>query len=195
MSFSEAITTLREKITNFTQGKKKQDVGMIQSNDAVIPFVNPIYSQAGRSTGNKMIDTDKIFSDALSRGASDIHIEPGESDVKIRMRVDGRFVEYETLGDHEKAPLIARIKILSGLKIDEQRLPQDGKANYNDISTQRNIDLRVSIIPTIYGEKVVIRVLRKESEHMDLRSIGVLPMNMMKLKKHLANQFGLILIV
>ena len=128
-------------------------------------------------------------------GASDIHIEPGESTVKIRLRVDGRFMEYKTLAESEKSSLIARIKILSSLKIDEQRLPQDGKASYRDPISGKDVDLRVSIIPTIYGEKVVIRLLRKESSLLDLRSIGVLPMNMVKIKKHLENQFGLVLIV
>lgn len=141
------------------------------------------------------IELDNIFAEALSIGASDIHIEPEEDALLIRIRVDGRFTEYGRFPNYEKAPLIAKIKILSGLKIDEQRLPQDGKAAYHDPKSGKNVDLRVSIIPTIYGEKVVIRVLRKESELMDLRTIGVLPMNMIKVKKHLENQFGLILIV
>ena len=109
--------------------------------------------------------------------------------------MDGRFVLFGRFSTNEKAPLIAKIKILASLKIDEQRLPQDGKATYHDIESDKNVDLRVSIIPTIYGEKVVIRLLRKESELMDLRSIGVLPMNMVKIKKHLEDQFGLVLIV
>lgn len=141
------------------------------------------------------IDIDAIFAQALVVGASDIHIEPGESDLLIRMRVDGRFVEYATFPAQEKMALIARIKILASLKIDEQRLPQDGKATHHDAQSGKNVDLRVSIMPTIYGEKVVIRLLRKENELMDLRSIGVLPMNMVKIKKHLENQFWLILIV
>ncbi len=149
----------------------------------------------GINTWEPIIELNDIFGKALSLSASDIHIEPEEQWLLIRIRVDGRFVEYGRFSGHEKAPLIAKIKILAGLKIDEQRLPQDGKASYREISSNQNVDLRVSIIPTIYGEKVVIRLLRKESELMDLRSIGVLPMNMMKIKKHLENQYGLMLIV
>ena len=145
--------------------------------------------------GSATIELGAVFTKALSLGASDIHIEPDEDTLLIRIRVDGRFVEYGRFSNHEKAPLIAKIKILSSLKIDEQRLPQDGKAIYQDTENKKNVDLRVSIIPTIYGEKVVIRLLRKENELMDLRSIGVLPMNMVKIKKHLENQFGLVLIV
>lgn len=141
------------------------------------------------------IELNNIFAQALLLGASDIHIEPEEHNLLIRIRVDGRFMLYGRFQEREKAPLIARIKILSGLKIDEQRLPQDGKAVYCDPESGKDVDLRVSIIPTIYGEKVVVRLLRKESELMDLRAIGVLPMNMVTLRKHLENQFGLILIV
>lgn len=147
------------------------------------------------ATWKTLIEIDEIFAKALALGASDIHIEPEEDGLLIRIRVDGRFIEYGRFSSYEKAPLIAKIKILASLKIDEQRLPQDGKANYHDIASDKNVDLRVSIIPTIYGEKVVIRLLRKESELMDLRSIGVLPMNMIKIKKHLENQYGLVLIV
>lgn len=147
------------------------------------------------TTEKTNVELDTLFTKALSLGASDIHIEPEEEALLIRIRVDGRFVEYGRFSTNEKAPLIAKIKILSGLKIDEQRLPQDGKATYHDTESEKNVDLRVSIIPTIYGEKVVIRLLRKESELMDLRAIGVLPMNMIKIKKHLENQFGLVLIV
>lgn len=111
------------------------------------------------------------------------------------MRVDGHFVEHATFDEQRRSVLIARIKILASLRIDEQRLPQDGKASYHDPQSGVEVDLRVSTIPTIYGEKIVIRLLRKESELIDLRSIGILPMNMIKIKKHLENQFGLILVV
>lgn len=94
-----------------------------------------------------------------------------------------------------KAPIVAKIKILGGLKIDEHRLPQDGKANFFDMSIKKDVDLRISILPTIYGEKVVIRLLKKENEWIDLRSIGVLPMNMVKIKERLKDNYGLILVV
>jgi type II secretory ATPase GspE/PulE/Tfp pilus assembly ATPase PilB-like protein len=83
---------------------------------------------------------------------------------------------------------------MASLKIDEQRLPQDGKAIYID-KDGGEIDLRVSIMPNIYGEKVVIRILKKESSLLDLRMVGILPMNMVKIRKHLENNNGLILVV
>ncbi|MDP2104127.1 MAG: GspE/PulE family protein, partial [Candidatus Gracilibacteria bacterium] len=193
MSSPQNTTTFFSKIGNLLGPKPQKDDTMTQ----IAPSTSPSAMTGGIASPSQSqsINIDTIFATALTRGASDIHIEPGEGSLKIRMRVDGSFVEYATLGDGEKSSLIARIKILSSLKIDEQRLPQDGKASYHDPVSGKDVDLRVSIIPTIYGEKVVIRILKKESELMDLRSIGVLPMNMIKIKKHLEDQFGLILIV
>lgn len=172
--------------------------GADKKNDLLMQGTSSSQGKSYSANPNELttIELITLFAKALSLGASDIHIEPEENGLVIRIRVDGRFNLYGSFSaPYEKAPLIAKIKILSGLKIDEQRLPQDGKAAYHDIESGKDVDLRVSVIPTIYGEKVVIRLLRKESELMDLRSIGVLPMNMVKIKKHLENQFGLILIV
>ena len=192
MNFSPHI----QKIVGLFKGAGKKNDSIMQGMSAVMNKVSystqNIPSQERQET---TLNIDDIFAKALSLGASDIHIEPEEENLLIRVRVDGHFVEYGRFLNSEKAPIIAKIKILSSLKIDEQRLPQDGKAHYHDITTQTNVDLRVSIIPTIYGEKIVIRLLRKENELIDLRSIGILPMNMVKIKKHLENQFGLILIV
>lgn len=76
----------------------------------------------------------ELFSDALRLGASDIHIEPGESEINIRIRVDGHFVNYRKIAIEHKSSIVARIKIMASLKIDEQRLPQDGKAVYMEAS-------------------------------------------------------------
>lgn len=194
MSLSLGFRNALAKLTQIFQGSaKKNDILMQGVSPINKPRIDP--SITNEIMGGTTLELNDIFAKALSLGASDIHIEPDENDLLIRIRVDGRFMEYGRFSTYEKAPLIAKIKILSSLKIDEQRLPQDGKATYHDVASEKNVDLRVSIIPTIYGEKVVIRLLRKESELMDLRSIGVLPMNMVKIKKHLENQFGLVLIV
>jgi type IV pilus assembly protein PilB len=136
----------------------------------------------------------ELFTEAIRLGGSDIHIEPGEIDIAVRIRVDGHFISYKRLPLSEKSAIVARIKILASLKIDEQRLPQDGKATFTDTSGN-SIDLRVSIMPNIYGEKVVIRILKKESSLLDLRSVGILPMNMVKIRQHLESSNGLILVV
>jgi len=98
---------------------------------------------------------DDMFKSAVDMNASDIHIEPKVDCVSIRFRVDGKFVPFKRLDLSVKQQLVTRMKILSGLKIDENRLPQDGKATFP--TQNQNIDLRVSILPVIFGEKVVIR--------------------------------------
>lgn len=137
---------------------------------------------------------ESIFQKAIEMGGSDIHIEPNDTDIVVRIRVDGHFITTDRLPLVHKSVIAARIKIMASLKIDEQRLPQDGKAIYHDASGNE-VDLRVSIMPNIYGEKVVLRILKKEASLIDLRSIGILPINMVKIQRHLENSNGLILVV
>lgn len=135
-----------------------------------------------------------IFLNAFKFGASDIHIEPREKQVQVRFRVDGNFVKYKNLEIKYRDSLIARIKIMSYLRIDEHRLPQDWKINYK-LFGWKTVDMRVSVIPIIYWEKVVIRILKKEEIAPELRELWILPYNMVKVQKHLKDPFGMILAV
>ncbi len=112
-----------------------------------------------------------ILEYAVKSRASDIHIEPREKDVKVRYRIDGILQSIMTLPKHIHAALISRIKILSNLKIDEHRVPQDGRFQIN--INNREIDLRVSISPIIFGEKVVIRLLDKSESVINLENLGL----------------------
>jgi len=152
-------------------------------------------NKAPSKISERDFDVEEIFQDALAKWASDIHIEPDETNLNIRFRVDGTLVNYKTLDESYKSSLIARIKVIWWLKIDERRLPQDGKASFNDKKTNTSIDLRINVIPTIYWEKIAIRLLKKENEWVDLRTIWILPMNMVRIKKHLDDNFGLCLVV
>lgn len=147
------------------------------------------------SINTDFFDINSLFESAVKSWASDIHIEPDEDELKIRFRVDGKLSNYKTLPISNSAPILARIKVLGGLKIDEKRLPQDWKTNYKDPISGQDIDLRINIIPTIYWEKAAIRLLKKENEWVDLRTIGILPMNMVKIKKHLSDTFWLCMVV
>lgn len=130
----------------------------------------------------------------LQRKASDIHIEPFEKWIKIRFRIDWQFINYKNIWENFKEAIIARIKIMSYLRIDEHRLPQDWKINFN-LFAGKSIDMRVSIIPTIYGEKCVIRILKKEENPPTLNELWLLPYNSTKIKKHLWNTSWMILAV
>lgn len=111
-----------------------------------------------------------IFVHAIGKKASDIHIESDEEQVNIRFRIDGSFIDYKSFPDKLRSPIIARIKIMAYLRIDEQRLPQDGKIAYK-LFGGRSIDMRISTIPTIYGEKCVVRLLKKDEKPPELKDL------------------------
>lgn len=132
-----------------------------------------------------------ILYTGLERGASDVHIEPFEKAVRIRYRVDGRLEEAMAPPKNMHPNLVARLKILSGCRIDEHRLPQDGRARmrYSD----RDIDFRVAFLPCKYGEKVVLRVLDQGSLTLDLDSLGFEPQPMNAFRDALKMPHGMIL--
>lgn len=111
-----------------------------------------------------------IMDYAIESRASDIHIEPREKDLKIRFRVDGVLLDTMTLPKTIEPALISRVKILSNLKIDEHRIPQDGQ--FQSTSKGKQVDLRIAIAPTVYGEEVVIRLLDKTNQILTLEALG-----------------------
>ena len=111
-----------------------------------------------------------IIENAVRDRASDIHVEPGEFNVRVRYRIDGVLYEKETLPARMYSAVSSRIKLLSQMNIAERRLPQDGRIKVS--SAGRNIDIRVSTIPTVYGESVVMRLLDKEASFITLEDIG-----------------------
>ncbi|HEY2865574.1 MAG TPA: type IV-A pilus assembly ATPase PilB [Pyrinomonadaceae bacterium] len=137
-----------------------------------------------------------LLVDSLRRGASDIHVEPYEKDFRIRFRIDG--VLYDVMHPPMKMrdPLISRLKILSKLDISEKRLPQDGrikiKVKVDDRS--RELDFRVSTLPTLFGEKVVLRLLDKDKLMLDMTKLGFEPESLEKFKRNIANPYGMVLV-
>ncbi len=133
-----------------------------------------------------------ILYNALEQGASDIHIEPFEKIVRLRYRIDGSLEEAKGPPKSLQQNLIARIKILSGCRIDEHRLPQDGRfrIRYNN----RDIDFRVAFLPCKYGQKVVMRVLDKSSLTLNLDELGFEPQPMQAFRDALELPHGMLLI-
>ena len=138
----------------------------------------------------KMIEY--LFKNSIEMRASDIHIEPYEKEIRIRYRIDGRLTNVSTLGIESLAPLITRIKILANLNIAEKRVPQDGRI----ITKVGNdeVDLRVSILPVVNGEKVVIRILKRESYMIGKESLGISKENLRKLNNIISSPNGIVLV-
>lgn len=134
----------------------------------------------------------QIIEQAVHKRASDIHIEPMENQVRIRFRVDGVLHEAMRHDISLHAALIARIKIVSGLDISEKRRPQDGRAT--SIVDRQEYDIRVSILPTVYGEKVVMRLAQKKALTMDKRELGFPDDDLAKFDKILSHPNGMILV-
>ena len=149
--------------------------GQVDAGDApVIRFVNLLLSQAVKSR------------------ASDIHIEPREKSMTIRMRTDGVLREMVPPSRKMQAAVVTRIKILSEMDIAERRLPQDGRFKMK--TSGRDIDVRISVIPTIYGEKVVMRILDKTAVNHDIDQLGFEPGLLEKFKAALAQPYGIIIV-
>ena len=134
----------------------------------------------------------KMFERAMELNASDIHIEPKKHGIDIRFRVDGNFVAYAEYPASLKLQLVTRIKILAGMKIDESRLPQDGKATY--IAGKQAFDLRISSLPVIYGEKIVVRILRRETKKITPTDLGLVGSGQQIVQNALKKTYGIILV-
>jgi len=132
-----------------------------------------------------------ILRHAVDGGASDIHIEPEEKQMRVRFRMDGNLFSSLFLPIHTHASIVARIKILSNLRIDETRIPQDGR--FGAKIDNKSIDFRVSTFPTKLGEKVVIRVLDPTENLKSYEEIGLSKYNLVVLKESVSKPFGLIL--
>lgn len=132
-----------------------------------------------------------ILDYAVKNHASDVHIESLEQEIKVRCRVDGVLNEIMRLPKSSEPPLISRIKILSNLKIDEHRIPQDGQFTIK--SDGREIDLRIAISPVIWGEQVVIRLLDKSDVNLQLDDMGYNGRALRTVKKALSMPYGMIL--
>lgn len=133
-----------------------------------------------------------VISKAIKMGASDIHIEPYMKIVRVRLRVDGVLMEIKQIPKSVSNPIVSRIKIMSDLDIAEKRLPQDGRFRIR--SGGRDIDFRVSTLPTVYGEKIVMRILDKGNLKINLEEFGLEKDELERIHKALSSPYGMILV-
>jgi type IV pilus assembly protein PilB len=133
-----------------------------------------------------------LISQAIADRASDIHIEPGEDDLRVRYRIDGVLHEVMRPPKHIQNGIISRLKVMADINIAERRIPQDGRVT--TVINGRQVDLRVATLPTIHGEKMVMRVLDKSTALLRLADLGFLPDNMARYEQSYRKPYGTILV-
>jgi type IV pilus assembly protein PilB len=169
---------LDDDLENLDIGPEEEDAAAAQAeaDDApVVKYVN------------------KILLDAINKGASDVHFEPYEKRYRVRYRIDGILAEVASPPISIAAKLTARVKVMSRMDISERRVPQDGRIKLK-LSKKRAIDFRVNTCPTLFGEKVVLRILDPSSAQLGIDALGYEPEQKDLYMKALANPYGLILV-
>src|ERR1700730_7090049 len=137
-----------------------------------------------------------VLMSAIQKGASDIHIEPYEKERRVRYRIDGILYNIMAPPMKYRDAIVSRIKIMSRLDIAEKRLPQDGriKIRYNESGEPKEIDFRVSVLPTLFGEKIVLRLLDKDKLMLDMTKLGFEPESLVKFEAAIARPWGMVLV-
>jgi type IV pilus assembly protein PilB len=137
-----------------------------------------------------------ILTDSVKRGASDIHIEPYETEMRVRFRVDGMLQTVMTPPLKVKDAMTSRMKIMAKLDIAEKRLPQDGRImiKYKADGKKKELDFRVSTVPTLYGEKIVLRLLDKENLRLDMTKLGFEQESLKKFERNILKPYGMVLV-
>jgi type IV pilus assembly protein PilB len=137
-----------------------------------------------------------FLTDAVKRGASDIHMEPYEKEYRVRYRIDGVLQTIMNPPNKLRDAIISRVKIMSKLDISEKRLPQDGRIMIKMLKDgkKKALDFRVSVLPTLHGEKIVLRLLDKENLHLDMTKLGFEPESLAKFQKAIFRPYGMVLV-
>ncbi|MBO5574230.1 MAG: Flp pilus assembly complex ATPase component TadA [Clostridium sp.] len=156
-------------------------------------FAANVIGEEGAASAPTIRLVNSVIERAVNDRASDIHMEPHETDLKVRMRIDGVLHEILTIPKELQASVISRVKIMSGMDIAERRIPQDGRFNVS--MKDRVIDLRVSTLPTVYGEKIVLRLLDKSGGIVSTEAIGLAGEDLEKYRRLIRMKNGVLLIV
>jgi len=135
-----------------------------------------------------------LFANAIRIWASDIHIEPLEDHIIIRFRRDGDMFIYDKIGNRNSSGITTRLKVLAKVKIDENKKPQDWKIVYTDPIINKNIDIRFSTLPTKYGEKVVMRILKQDDNLTNIEALWLIDVNLKKVREALKSKYWIMLV-
>lgn len=182
-------SSIREVIAQYHKGLSAE----IQAISGVAPEGTPVSDERLKELAEdlpviRIVDT--LLEYAIFEGASDIHIEPEEQDVLVRYRIDGKLRDVMRLPKSAQAGVIARVKILASLKIDEHRLPQDGRFKLS--TPEYKVAFRVSLLPVFDGEKGVLRILNESAQVLTLEQLGLQPQALTLLKRCFEKPHGII---
>ena len=184
-SYYEDSSGLKEIIKGMSS-----DLELVEDSEEDTPSEQDLQSQVQDKPLVKLVDG--IIADAIRKGASDIHFESYETRVRVRYRIDGVLQEMAPIPFKYRAAILSRMKIMADLDISERRLPQDGRIKIK--MGDRTIDLRVSVLPTIFGEKIVMRLLDPKSLMIDLTKLGFPELAMANFTKTINLPYGMILV-
>ena len=191
--------TLRNLIEKHYESSDQQLATLLKDMEETGEDVEVVEEQEDEAATQAQIDDapvvkliNGLLTDAVKRGASDIHIEPFEHEIRVRYRIDGALLEIMKPPLKMKAALTSRVKILSQLNIAERRVPQDGRLKLKMGS--RVIDFRVSTLPVLFGEKIVLRILDKGNLTLDLTKFGFEEKAERDLMKAILNPYGMVLV-
>lgn len=178
-----------DSLAEVMNGLDDIDLEVIEEEDEI--DVNALQVATEEAPVVKLVNL--IMTDAIKRGASDIHIEPYEKVFRVRYRIDGVLYEVMKPPMKLKAAITSRLKILSDMDIAERRLPQDGRIKIK-LPGGKDMDFRVNCLPTLFGEKVVLRLLDKSSLQLDMTKLGYEPDALKWFKQEISKPFGMVLV-
>jgi len=181
----DSAGTMADVMKNF-----EDDLAVVEEEEPTPEAEAELLGQLDEAPVVKLVNS--LIADAVRKGASDIHIEPYEKSMRVRFRIDGALQEMMAPPYKFKAALTSRLKIMADLDIAERRVPQDGRIKIKVLN--RTIDLRVNSLPTIFGEKIVMRILDKANLNIDLEKLGFEPQAMKDFLGAILNPYGMVLV-
>ena len=171
----------------------KQEAGLYDKTEVSAAFISNQLGEEGADSAPAIRLVNSIIESGVMERASDMHLEPQEEQMNIRLRVDGIMRDILSVPKDLQAAVISRIKVMAGMDIAEHNVPLDGRFNVR--IKEREVDLRISSLPTIYGEKIVARLLDKDRDRISVEQIGLRGSDLEKYKKMIRSKNGVILIV
>lgn len=182
ISKEEFTKLLQEKITEATEEDETKEEEPLKVNDILL--------NVSDSPTVRLVN--RILIKATNVGASDIHFEPYEDETLVRLRMDGELHDYTKIAPSKYSEVVARIKVMANLNVAEKRVPQDGK--FHIAVGNKEYDVRVSVVPTVFGERVVLRLLDKSGKLLTLSDLGLSQEDLKKVERIISKPYGMVLV-